>query len=113
MNPSFSFNLLTDEIEEDKPILEFDKYCDTIIKIVSDSKPRFSLGIYGQWGTGKTTLMKLVQKKFQEGENRNNILTVWFNAWRYEREEQFALLMTEQKCSICGSDLQRLDAQFW
>src|SRR5919202_790856 len=24
--------------------------------------------------------------------DKNNILTVWFNAWRYEREEQFALV---------------------
>lgn len=58
------------------------------MNIVRGSKPRFSVGIYGDWGTGKTTLMKLIQKELQ---NQEYILTVWFNAWRYEREDQFAL----------------------
>jgi hypothetical protein len=57
--------------------------------MVQGSKPKFSVGIYGDWGTGKTTLMRLVQKRLQ---NQENILTVWFNAWRYEREDQFALI---------------------
>jgi hypothetical protein len=34
--------------------------------------------------------MKVVEDKLQQ--NNNNILTVWFNAWRYEREEQFAII---------------------
>jgi Cdc6-like AAA superfamily ATPase len=54
---------VTDDIEEDKPILEFDKYCDTIVKMVIGSKPKFSIGIYGKWGTGKTTLMRMTEKK--------------------------------------------------
>jgi hypothetical protein len=60
---SNSVSILTDDIEEDKPILEFGKYCDTIVKMVRGSKPQFSIGIYGEWGTGKTTLMKMVEKK--------------------------------------------------
>jgi uncharacterized protein YjbI with pentapeptide repeats len=86
---SNSISILTDDIEEDTPILEFNKYCDTIVKIVRGSKPKFSIGIYGEWGTGKTTLMKLIQNELVNDEN---ILTVWFNAWKYEREEQFALI---------------------
>jgi len=31
--------------------------------MVRGSKPQFSIGIYGKWGTGKTTLMKMVEKK--------------------------------------------------
>jgi len=29
--------------------------------MVRSSRPKFSIGIYGEWGTGKTTLMKLVE----------------------------------------------------
>jgi predicted KAP-like P-loop ATPase len=35
-------------------------------------------------GTGKTSLMQLVKSKLAD---RDNIVTVWFNAWRYEQEE--------------------------
>lgn len=149
---------------------------------MNGSDQKFSIGIYGEWGTGKTTLMRLVERKVRPklfswddvpgrdtnllksflssnfdglnwlnnsnlnfrksgdknsllisdlmGQNhlsitlkqkqkavldindenvyeffveedkatdqlfikQNDILTVWFNAWRYEREEQFALI---------------------
>jgi predicted KAP-like P-loop ATPase len=81
------FKILTDDPDED-PILDSKPYGTTIAKIVLESFPKFSIGIYGEWGTGKTTLMKLIEKEVQV----DHVLTIWFNAWRYEREEQFAVV---------------------
>jgi predicted KAP-like P-loop ATPase len=82
--------ILTDSIEiEEKPFLGFENYVDTIVKMVKGSKPSFSVGVYGEWGTGKTTLMRLIEEKLK---TYDEILPVWFNAWRYERENQFALI---------------------
>ena len=40
--------------------------------------------------TGKTTLMNLIKKNLEDVDgSEGRILTVWFNAWRYEREENF------------------------
>ena len=65
----------------------------TISKIVQDSDPRFTIGIYGEWGTGKTTLLNLIKKNLEDVDgSKGRILTVWFNAWRYEREENFATI---------------------
>jgi hypothetical protein len=179
--------ILTDDINF-KPILDLQKYTDTVVRIIKGSDPKFSIGIYGEWGTGKTTLMRLVESSLRDnmfrwddvpgqdediiikflsetiglqwtqhkkglqieksndkntlnvtssdGKNslsfslykgketkavleidgrshkyqydtdggkdylnvylkkfeENNILTVWFNAWRYEREEHYALI---------------------
>jgi predicted KAP-like P-loop ATPase len=54
--------------------------------------PRFTVGIYGGWGTGKTTIMQMIQKHLDE-EYKNDIKTIWFYAWRYENEEFSALVL--------------------
>ena len=84
--------IITDDVTN-TPILDFDQYSETIVNIVRYSHPKFSLGIYGEWGTGKTTLMKVVENKLNDISLKSeHILTVWFNAWRYEREDQFAII---------------------
>jgi len=80
---------ITDD-ETYQPILDFGQYSDTIVNIFRNSYPKFSLGIYGEWGTGKTTLMRVVQNKLNE--TADDVLTIWFSAWRYEREDQFAIV---------------------
>jgi predicted KAP-like P-loop ATPase len=80
--------IITDDVTPE-PILDFENYSSTIVKMISQSYPKFSVGIYGEWGTGKTTLMKMVENKLKQNED---VLTVWFNAWRYEREDQFAII---------------------
>lgn len=117
-NPSNSFSLdslplpesslktkhakILNDTEDDPPTSDFDKYSKTIANLVKFSDPHFTVGIYGEWGTGKTTLMKKIRKdlgwkeqeeiKDFEYNNTQKIVTVWFNAWRYEREEHFATI---------------------
>ena len=43
--------------------------------MVRGSKPRFSVGIYGDWGTGKTTLMRMIKKKLENEQNK--IIVSW------------------------------------
>ena len=43
--------IITDEPITDAP--DFDKYSQTISNIIANSVPRFTVGIYGGWGTGK------------------------------------------------------------
>ena len=74
---------------EPSPILDFKQYSNTMANVIKNSDPRFSIGIYGEWGTGKTTLMRSIEDKIV---NDVNIMTVWFNAWRFEREDQFAIV---------------------
>jgi len=87
--PEPSVKILTDDIEI-KPTTDFQKISDTIVSFIKGSDPKFSVGVYGNWGTGKTTLMKLVESKLNDSEEK--ILSIWFNAWRYEREEHYATI---------------------
>jgi hypothetical protein len=78
------FQILVDDPAED-PRLGFSEYADAFAEIVCGSPPRFAVGIFGSWGTGKTTLMKAIMARI---EDRDDVIPVWFNAWRYEREQE-------------------------
>ena len=81
--------IITDDIAIE-PILDFNLYRDAIVNIIRNSYPKFTIGIFVDWGTGKSTLMDSVDKKLQHEDE--DIVIVRFETWRYEREEQFALI---------------------
>jgi KAP family P-loop domain len=66
-----------------QPTPRFKEAAAALAGIIRVSNPRFAVGIFGSWGSGKTTLMEAVQSKLQA---EHKILTVNFNAWRFERE---------------------------
>jgi KAP family P-loop domain len=78
-----SFRILIDD-PAPKPDLGFDDYAASLAEIVRLSRPQFAVGIFGAWGSGKTTLMNAIH---HELEGQADVVAVWFNAWRYEKEE--------------------------
>ena len=84
--------ILIDDVEE-APTHDFISLSKTISNLIRNSTPHFTIGIYGEWGTGKTTLMKSIESNLQNTESFTNdkkVLTMWFNAWKYEREDSLA-----------------------
>jgi tRNA A37 threonylcarbamoyladenosine biosynthesis protein TsaE len=77
-----TYKVLLDDPASD-PGLGFDAYASAFTEIIEHSKAQFAIGIFGDWGSGKTTLMRAIQRKL---EASSSTVTVWFNAWRYERE---------------------------
>jgi hypothetical protein len=68
---------------------EFNEYAISLADAIENSSPRFSIGIFGGAGTGKTTMIRLIRRQISEYDN---ILTVWFNPWRYERERYLGVI---------------------
>jgi hypothetical protein len=65
------------------PALGFESIARALSNIITDTEPRFAVGIFGGWGSGKTTLMHAIDRHVTS----DTVLSVWFSAWRYEREE--------------------------
>ena len=66
-----------------KDALGFDSYASVLANAALGTDGPFTIGIFGEWGTGKTSLMRLIEQKIN---NEDNVITVWFNAWQYEKE---------------------------
>ena len=94
MNLSPADNEITTRIITDEPTKEapdFREYSHKLSKIIINSYPRFTVGIYGDWGTGKTTLMQMIKEEIDDKYD-NIATTIWFDAWRYEKEEYSAMI---------------------
>lgn len=71
----------------DAPALGFADIGQAFATIIMQSDPRFAVGIFGGWGSGKTTLMNSIRDALPKDE----IVAVEFNAWRFEREPQLLI----------------------
>lgn len=47
-----------------------------------------TLGVFGSWGSGKTSLMRMLQREVETRTDAGTIKTLWFNAWRYEGKDE-------------------------
>jgi hypothetical protein len=82
-------SILSDQpADEDR--LNFDPYAKTLADIVADpgTDTPLTIGVFGAWGRGKTSLMRIVGRRLEATADTNfPVCPVWFNAWRYSREE--------------------------
>jgi hypothetical protein len=87
------------EIFGDSPTTEdglgFDDYANILLDLIGnfDARSPLTIGIHGRWGSGKTSLMRMLKKRFEYDEG---VKTVWFNAWAYGRDEPIGLALLQQ-----------------
>ncbi len=90
-NQKNDFKLLSDEpISESEraDFLEFEHAAKVLARAALYTDGPITIGVYGNWGSGKTSLMRLMKHIVEkEGTGENAAVAVWFNAWQYEREE--------------------------
>lgn len=85
------FRVLIDDAAV-SPQLGFQAYATALSDIIRGSTPEFAVGIFGSWGTGKTTLMRQIERGL---DNDPTVVTAWFTAWRYEREPHLIVPMID------------------
>ena len=78
------FSTLTDSFTlEDS--LDFEPYVVTLSGLLAETKTPLTLGVFGDWGSGKTSLLRMVQKRLEK--DHAHCRTVWFDAWKYDQQE--------------------------
>lgn len=75
---------------------------DVIINVLQEAeelKGNNMLALYGDWGSGKTSLMMYIMNNLnlkRENDGKQPFKFVFFEAWKYERDENLALSLLEQ-----------------
>jgi formylglycine-generating enzyme required for sulfatase activity len=84
-------------VHPDTPAVEdqlgFDTYVNTIAEMIGNPSfnTPFCIGIFGDWGVGKTSFMRQLEKELEKVNTPPLPIPIWFNPWRYEKEEHLII----------------------
>jgi hypothetical protein len=69
--------------------LGYRSYVEVLAEICTQtSLAPLTLGVFGPWGSGKTSLMSMLQRRLDPDAAVSGIKTLSFNAWRYEGRDE-------------------------
>lgn len=95
--------IISDLPEKDARVFGFHAYARTIAELAVNKHNKTPLvtGIYGPWGSGKTTLMETIKSFLESNEFDDNqtfraCKTVWFQAWKYVDEKAILADLIEE-----------------
>jgi KAP family P-loop domain len=78
------------DIPTEAPGLGFPEYVEALADAIRGGEPpQFTIGLYGSWGSGKSSLLKAIAKKLND--ERSDMLPVFFDAWRHERADHIVV----------------------
>ena len=104
--------LLSDEpllVSDRSDNLEFSATANVLAKAALYTPDPITIGVYGEWGSGKTSMMQLMKDIIDNEDKENNhAVTVWFNAWQYEREEHLIIPLI----ATIGREIKNKEAEW-
>jgi len=77
---------------DDRPLESFDKedrfhhraYVEVLLKTVKELSPPFTLGVFGSWGVGKTSIANDLKNSIKSANELKEVPVVSIDVWKYE-----------------------------
>lgn len=70
--------------ETDRDLLGFKVHADLIESVVTNEQILpISVGVFGDWGSGKSSIMKILEKKLND-DSKDDTACLYFNGWTFE-----------------------------
>ncbi len=90
-------------------LIEFKQFAIPIAKSIShnlQNNMHKTIGVYGEWGSGKTTFLWMVDQCLRD----ERIIPVWFDAWKYDKEDNLWSALIQKildQATVYGTWYQR------
>lgn len=79
--------------ETTEDFLNYEIHCDLIKEYVTNPNLLpLTIGIFGDWGSGKSSIMRMLEKKLIDDDK---VLTIYFNSWLFEGYEDAKVSLLE------------------
>ena len=68
--------------------LGYHDFINLVLSSINNTIPPFVFGIFGEWGSGKTSILKLLYKQLDKDVKGGDLklVPIWYNAWEYEND---------------------------
>jgi predicted KAP-like P-loop ATPase len=78
---------------EDEPVpnhevdeLALREFSEVVAGAAVGTRGPFTIGVFGDWGSGKTSVLNQAQSLIESDNAYENVVTVRFNAWRFDKD---------------------------
>lgn len=109
--PNNSKTYILDDQWTDIDALDFMPYVETLADIIQTGNTPLTIGVFGTWGSGKTSLMRMVKKQMP-----NDFTVAWFDAWKYDKEDSLwrafllcVLNALKERASLQGKPVEEFE----
>ena len=88
--------------ETSEDLLGFNVHADLLIDIINDeSVLPITIGVFGDWGSGKSSILQIVKNEFDKDDDKDS-LCIYFNGWNFEGYD-------DAKAALLNSILKELE----
>lgn len=107
--------ILVEERDVHYDLLNHGHIIDSLFSAITYSKPDLSyvIGLEGEWGSGKTTIINIVKDRIKEknSEHYEYVIVDKFSPWLYENQEAFLLGMFDSILDASGINYSFLQSR--
>ena len=88
--------------ETSEDLLGFKVHADLLINVINDeSVLPITIGVFGDWGSGKSSILQIVKEEFDKEDDKDS-LCIYFNGWTFEGYD-------DAKAALLNSILKELE----
>ena len=111
MPNSDSKTYIVNDQPTERDALDFTPYVETLADIIQTGNTPLTIGVFGTWGSGKTSLMKMVKNQLPD-----DFTVAWFDAWKYDKEDSLwrafllcVLTALKERASLQGKPVDEFE----